>query len=54
MDKLREALKEDFRELYVKEYTSTYEIERLKIEIELDIMSLGHTEALFNRTDKER
>jgi len=37
---IREALKDDFKALYVAEFTTSWEIERIKREIELDIMSL--------------
>ncbi len=47
MDKLREALKKDFRKLYVKNYTTTWELERIKIDIEIDIMGLSNTLALI-------
>jgi len=40
---LREALKKDFRKLYVKEYTTTWEAERIVRELEIDIMSLDNT-----------
>lgn len=41
--RIREGLKKDFNKLYVKEFTTTWEIERACREIELDIMSLDNT-----------
>ncbi len=55
-DRLREALKKDFNKLYVKGYTTTWEIERIKIGIEIDIMSLENTASILqaeNRPDVE-
>lgn len=37
---IRAALKKDFNALYVKEYTTTWEMERLLRSIEINIMSL--------------
>jgi len=45
---LREALKKDFRKLYVEGYTTTWESERMVREIEIDNMSLSNTLVLFN------
>ena len=50
MDKLREALKKDFRKLYVRQYTADWETKRLVRELEIDIMALEHTAALFEET----
>ena len=45
---IRETLKKDFRELYVKEYSTTWEIERMVRETEIDIMPLKNLMKLFN------
>jgi len=47
--KLREALKKDFRKLYVKEYTTTWEVERLIRGLEIDAMSLKNTLAVLGK-----
>lgn len=39
-EQIRDALKKDFNELYVKEYSTTWEAERMIRGIEIDIMSL--------------
>ena len=45
---IREALKQDFRELYVKEYSTTWEVERMVRGIEIDIMPLKNLMKLLN------
>ena len=40
---LKEALKKDFRKLYVKEFSAFWERERLVREIEIDLMRLRNT-----------
>lgn len=58
MDKLREkiveALKKDFRNLYVKDFTYTWETERLIRELEIDVMSLENLQALFPDVEEIR
>lgn len=44
---IREALKWDFNKLYVKEYTTTWELERISRGIELDIMGLTNILSLI-------
>ncbi len=46
-EEIREALKRDFRKLYVKEFTTSWEIERVIRETEIDVMSLDNLEALL-------
>ncbi len=46
---IREALKKDFRELYVKEFTTTWELERIIRSIEIDIMPLKNLIKLINK-----
>lgn len=46
--KLREALKKDFKELYVKEYTIGWKEQRFLRNIELNIMSLENTKKYIN------
>jgi len=41
--RIREGLIKDFNKLYVKEYTTTWEIERVVRETEIDIMSFDNT-----------
>ena len=56
MDKeqeLKEALKKDFRKLYVKEFSTMWEMERMVREIEIDIMKLDNVLALFIRVVKD-
>jgi hypothetical protein len=48
-EELREALKKDFNKLYVKEYSTTWEIERLVRGIEIDIMPLTNILTLFSQ-----
>jgi len=45
---LKEALKKDFRKLYVREFTTNWEIQRLLREIEIDVMDLDNTLSLFS------
>ncbi len=55
MDKeaqLKEALKKDFRRLYVKEFSTLWEMDRIVREVEIDIMDLRTTLALILRKDK--
>jgi enoyl reductase-like protein len=40
---LREGLIKDFNKLYVKEYTTTWQVERVIRETEIDIMTLENT-----------
>lgn len=47
--KLREALKKDFKNLYVKEFTTDWQAQRLVRETEIDVMSLNNLLALFER-----
>jgi len=44
---LKEALKKDFRKLYVRKYTTDWEIQRILRETEIDVMYLDNTLALF-------
>ncbi|HQJ73774.1 MAG TPA: hypothetical protein PLW74_02710 [Candidatus Dojkabacteria bacterium] len=46
--KLREALKKDFKELYVKEYTTGWKEQRFLRNTELNIMSLENTKKYIN------
>ncbi len=46
-EEIREALKKDFRKLYVKEFTTNWETVRLIREVEIDVMSLDNLEALL-------
>jgi len=41
--RLREGLIKDFNKLYVKEYTTMWEIERVVRETEIDIMTFDNT-----------
>jgi len=47
-DEIRNALKKDFRKLYVKEYTTNWEIERLVREVEIDVMGLDNILSLID------
>lgn len=49
---LKEALKKDFRGLLVKEFTTDWQIQRLKIEIDIDVMSFDNLEALFKSQNR--
>ena len=51
-EKLVEALRKDFHELYVKEYTTDWQVKRLVRDIELGIMPLTNTLALLNKTSQ--
>ena len=46
-EEIREALKRDFRKLYVKEFTTNWETVRLIREVEIDVMSLDNLYALL-------
>ena len=46
---LRKALKKDFRKVYVKGYTTSWEIERLVRELEIDNMELSNTLKLLEK-----
>jgi len=46
---LRKALKKDFRNLYVREFTTDWVIERMLREIEIDVMSLENTLSLLSK-----
>ena len=46
-DTLREALKKDFNELLVKEFTTDWSIQRLKIGLDIDVMSFDNIIAYF-------
>ena len=45
---LKEALKKDFRKLYVRKYTTDWEIQRILRETEIDVMNLDNTLALIS------
>lgn len=46
-EELREALKKDYRVLYVKQFTTDWEAQRLIRELEIDIMSLENLQSLI-------
>jgi len=48
-EEIREALKRDFRKLYVKEFTTNWETLRLIREVEIDVMSLDNLYALLSK-----
>ena len=50
IDKLRKALRKDFKELYSKGYTIDYKTKRLLIDIEIGIMRLNNTMKLLEET----
>ena len=52
-EKLREALINDFTDLYVKEFTTNWKGERLVRETEIKVMDLKHTVALIKADRKE-
>lgn len=45
MNKLKQALKDDFKKLYQPQFTTTWEAERLVRETEIDVMELQAIEA---------
>ena len=47
---IKEALKKDFNELYVEEFSTAWELERLVREIEIDIMPLKNLMKLVGRS----
>ena len=49
---LREALKKDFKKLYVREFTTDWMIQRLLREGEINIMSLENTLSLLRAMKK--
>ena len=51
---LREALKKDFRRLYVRQYSTMWEMERTFREVEIDIMDLSETLALLKEEINEQ
>lgn len=46
-NKIREALKKDFNNLYVKKFCIDYEAKRLIRGMEIDIMDLSNLKKLF-------
>lgn len=46
---IKEALKKDFRKLYVKEFTMTWQFERIVRDTEIDIMSLSNLMKLVEK-----
>lgn len=51
LEELKDALKQDFRALYVKEYSTTWETERLIRGIEIDLMPLANTMSLIQEAE---
>lgn len=47
---IKEALKEDFNELYVKEFSTAWELERIVRGIEIDIMPFKNLMKLVGRS----
>ena len=47
IDKLRDALMRDFNALYVKGYSTTWEVSRMVRNTEISIMPLTHTLSLL-------
>ena len=52
-DKLRKALKRDFNELLVKEFTTDWQIQRLKIGLDIEVMSFDNLLALITQQREE-
>lgn len=50
---LREAIKKDFKGLYVREFTMGWKEQRFLRNIELDIMQLGDTKKYISRIEQE-
>ena len=48
IEQLRKALRQDFHSLYVKEYSTNWEVERFVRDIELGVMSFENTLKLIN------
>lgn len=48
-DELIDALDRDFRKLYVKEFTTTWNEERMHRRLELEVMSLENTETYVHQ-----
>ena len=53
LDKIREALKKDWRKLYVKEFTTDWAVQRLIRETEIDVMSLEAIQDLITEARKQ-
>ena len=49
-EQIKDALKKDFNELYVKEFSTAWEIERLLRGIEIKIMPLKNLMKLVGRS----
>jgi len=47
---IKDALKKDFNELYVKEYSTAWEIERMVRGIEIDLMPFKNLMKLVGRS----
>jgi hypothetical protein len=47
---IKGALKKDFNELYVKEYSTAWEVERMVRGIEIDLMSFKNLMGLVSRS----
>lgn len=48
-ERLREALKQDFNNLYVKQFTTDWQTQRLVRQTEIDIMALENLDRAINR-----
>jgi len=49
LEKLRKALREDFRKLYVKEFTTDWQTQRIIRNMEIGVMSLENTLRLLKK-----
>lgn len=47
-EELRQAIRKDFHELLVKEFTADWKIQRLLHDLELNVMDFGNTMQLFD------
>lgn len=50
---IKEALKKDFRNLYVKDFTTDWEAQRLVRETEIDVMSFKNLDTLIHKCEVE-
>lgn len=54
IEKLKEALKKDFNNLYVKEFTTDWEANRIIRGYEIEVMSLSNLEKIIEVLNENR
>ena len=52
-DKIKKALIKDFKNLFVMEFSTNWRAERIKAELEIEVMSLDNLEAVIAESNRE-